>query len=598
MKEFFKMFFATLLAMAVVVVGGAVVLVVGVGALSSMSKPKPVVVEDSVLVFNMSGNIQDSPVSQSEQEVINQVLGQDSPQRYALRDVLSSIRLAAEDEDIKGLYIKGQFQPSGYGSGFAALKEVREAILDFKESGKPTLAHVTYPSSLSLYVASAADRIYMNPEGMLLSSGFASQPMFLAGFFEKYGIGVQVTKAGEYKSAAESFVLKKMSEPAREQTEALIFDLWDEYVAAVAGKAEITSEEFQEILDTRGLLSADDALEIGIVDKLAFAEEIIEELKEITGEESEKSKFKATSLAKYIQSNNTNKSAKNGYVAVVYAEGAIVVGEGEQGQVGGDRIAREIRQLRENNKVKAIVLRVNSPGGSAFASEVIQHELRLAKEDVPVVVSMGTVAASGGYWISTYADKIFAEPNTITGSIGVIGLFMNFQEIANNHGFTFDTVKTAKFADFMSVARPKTEEEMEIIQDEIDHIYEDFLAKVAEGRNLPIEEVAEIAGGRVWSGEDALEVGLVDEIGGLEAAIAHAGELADLGSDPAVRDFPKPKDFFDELIKNLSQNTMIGQSNVLVDTVQSVFEEVESLATTFNDPKGVYAILPYRLDIQ
>ncbi len=592
------MFFATFLAMALVVIGGVVVLMVGVGALSSMSKPKPVVVDESMLVFNMSGNIQDSPVSQSEQEVINQLIGQDAPQKYALRDVLGAIRRAASDDDIKGLYLKGQFQPSGYGSGFAALKEVREAVLDFKESGKPVIANVVYPSAQSLYVVSAADTVYMNPEGMLLNSGFASQPMFLAGFFEKYGIGVQVTKAGEYKSAAESFVLKKMSEPAREQTEALIFDLWDEYVAAIVEKAEISSEEFQEILDTRGILTADDALEIGIVDKLAFAEEIIEELKEVTGEESSKSKFRATTLAKYIQSTNTNKSAKDGYVAVVYAEGPIVVGEGESGQIGGDRIAREIRKLRETNKVKAIVLRVNSPGGSALASEVIQHELRLAKEDLPVVVSMGTVAASGGYWISTYADKIFAEPNTITGSIGVIGLFMNFQEIANNHGFTFDTVKTSKFADLSSAVRPKSDEEMELIQGEIDHIYGDFLAKVAEGRSLPIDEVAKIAEGRVWSGEDALEIGLVDELGGLEAAIAYAGELADLGSDPAVRDFPKPKDFFDELLKNLSQNTMIGQGSAVVEVVKSTMEEVESIASTFNDPSGVYAILPYRLDIK
>ena len=383
-------------------------------------------------------------------------------------------------------------QPRNYGSGFAAIKEVREAIESFKEvSGKPVIAHLVYPTDKDLYLASAADKIIMNPEGLILSAGMASEPIFFAGFFEKYGIGVQVTKAGEFKSAAESFVLKRMSAPAREQTKALLGDIWDEYVEALSSRGNMSPAEFQVLVDSKGLLNGRDALDAGLVDELGFLDTAIRALKDVTGEESEKLEYKSTSLADYMRAKS--ELTKGEHVAVVYAEGPIVVGEGGQGQVGGSGLAREIRSLRENEDVKAIVLRVNSPGGSALASEVIQHEIRLAKEKMPVVVSMGTVAASGGYWISAYADRIFAEPNTITGSIGVIGMFMNVKEIANRHGFTFDVVKTGKFADALSIARPKTPEEMAIVQREVDDVYADFLRKVSEGREQPIAKIKGIA---------------------------------------------------------------------------------------------------------
>ena len=283
------------------------------------------------------------------------------------------------------------------------------------------------------------------------------------------------------------------------------------------------------------------------------------------------------------------------HIAIVYAEGAIVMGEGNVGQVGGTKLAREIRELRQDEKVKAIVLRVNSPGGSALASEEIQHEIRLANRKIPVVVSMGTVAASGGYWISTYADKIYAEPNTITGSIGVIGMFMNIKEIANRHGFTFDVVKTGKFADVLSISRPKSPEEMAIIQKEVDEVYSDFLRKVAEGRNQPLAKIEKIAEGRVWSGADALELGLVDELGGLEKAIAHAAKMADMTEGAQVKDYPKPTDFLEEIMKNLTGSASIRQSNPAIEKFESVLDEISSIAK-WNDPKGVYAILPYKME--
>jgi len=587
------MFFASMLAFVCVGFGGFIALIIFAGAFSSISAPEPVVKKSSMLDFDMNANIQDAPVSLTQEQLINEAFGRGGPQTYSLRQVLRALEEAADDMRISGLYLKGSLQPGNYGSGFAAIKEVREAIEAFKEvSGKPVIAYVVYPTDKDLYLASVADKIIMNPEGMILAAGMASEPIFFAGFFEKYGIGVQVTKAGEFKSAAESFVLKKMSDPAREQTEALLEDIWDEYVEAVSSRADMSSAEFQALVDSKGLLNGRAALDAGIVDELGFADSVIKALKEATGEESDKLEYKSTSLAEYMRAKS--KLAKGQHVAVVYAEGPIVVGEGGHGQVGGSGLAREIRSLRENEDVKAIVLRVNSPGGSALASEVIQHEIRLAKEKMPVVVSMGTVAASGGYWISAYADRIFAEPNTITGSIGVIGMFMNVKEIANRHGFTFDVVKTGKFADALSIARPKTPEEMAIVQREVDDVYADFLRKVSEGREQPIAKIKGIAEGRVWSGEDALEIGLVDEIGGLQKAIAYAAKEAGLDERPPVRDYPEPTDFLQELMENLTTTASLGVAGAPLRKLDEAVEELKGISQ-WNDPKGVYAVLPYKI---
>ena len=594
MKEFIKMFFASLAAMAMVCFGGFILMVIFVGVVSTFQTPEPVVKKGSVLVFDMSANIQDRPVSMTQEQFIGDVLGRGGVPNYSLRALLNAIESAADDTRIEALYLKGSLQSKNYGSGFAALKEVREAIQSFKEvSEKPVIANLVYPSDKDIYLASVADKIIMNPEGLIMSAGMASEPMYYAGFFKKYGIGVQVTKAGEYKSAAETFVLEKMSAPARVATKALLDDLWSEYVDVVSTRAGMSKREFQALVDSTGLLNAKDAMEAGIVDELGFSDSVIRELKEVSGSESEKLEFESISMNEYMLASQEIQSGD--HIAVVYAEGAIVVGEGGDGQIGGSRLAREIREIRQDEEVKAIVLRVNSPGGSALASEVIQHELRLANENIPVIVSMGTVAASGGYWISAYADKIYAEPNTITGSIGVIGMFMNFKEIANNHGFTFDVVKTGKFADALSATRPKSTEEMAIVQREVDNVYSDFLRKVAEGRNQPAEHIAKIAEGRVWSGIDALELGLVDEMGGLEDAIAYAAEIAGLGEDPSIRDYPQVKNFFDELKENLNLNTSVRHSSPILDMIESTIDEIQSVSQ-FNDPKGVYAVLPYRIE--
>lgn len=597
MKEFLKMFFASLLAMAFVCFGGFLMLVVSIGALSTLSKPEPTVRRGSVLMFDLNARIQDAPVSRTSEEIIEQALGRDGPRNYSHRSVLRALEKAASDERITGLFLRGSLNASGGASGFATLKEVREAVAKFKESGKPVIAYTVYPSARDMYVMSVADQWIMNPEGMVGTAGMVSQPIFFKGFFEKYGIGVQVTKAGEYKSFAEPYIRTDFSEPAKEQTRELLDDLWGEFVSVVAERAGISENEFQDIIDEKGYLQAKDALEIGLVDELGHSNRVIEAIKTAIGSSAGNSNFKNINIRSYASAALGDADRNNEHIAVLYAEGTIVGGEGGEGEIGGDRLARQIRELREDDNVKAIVLRVNSPGGSAVASEIIQHELRLAQEKMPVIVSMGTVAASGGYWISAYADRIFAEPNTITGSIGVIGIFPNLKEIANNHGFTFDTVKTGRFADALSMSRPKTEEEMAMIQGLIDETYSQFLKKVSEGRNLPLSEVGRLAEGRVWSGLDAQELNLVDEIGGLKSAIAYAAQESGLSESPAVRDYPEPVDFFEELIEEMASNAALDTSIRSLEPIDSAVEALQQMAR-LRDPKGVYALMPYKFNIK
>lgn len=597
MKGFFKTFFASLLAIVVAAGGFLLFVIVLMGAISSLSQPTPQVANGSVLVFNMSAAIQDRPVGMTRDAVIGEVLGGRGARNLSLLTLIRGLDAAAEDKRIKGLLLTGSFVIDGYSSGFAALKEVREAIERFKESGKPVYAYVVYPSSRDMYVVSAADAIYMNPEGMIGDMGMSMSYPYIGGFFDKYGIGVQVTRAGEYKAAAETFVLEGMSEPSREANSALLEDFWNEYLSAIADGAGIDAALYEEKLNTLGMLVASDAIELGLVDELLYTDELIGKMQEVSGTNSETNSFVQTVLDDYLIDKVRPVYSSDGFVAVIYAEGSIVHGEGKDGQVGGESLAREIRQARQDKKVKAMVLRVNSPGGSALASEVIQREIRLAREKMPVVVSMGSLAASGGYWISTYSDRIFAQPNTLTGSIGVIGVFFNYEEIAGKHGINFDTVKTTEHADLMVQFRPRTEEEMGLVQRQVDFIYDSFLTKVSEGRNLPVDEVRKIAEGRVWSGEDALRLGLVDEMGGLRDAIAFAGEEAGLGSSPAVQELPKATNFLEDLFSGVSQKTADASASVALRPLLDLYRNVNEMAEQYNDPKGVYAVLPFTVKI-
>jgi len=325
------MFFASLLAMAFVCFGGFLMLVVSIGALSTLSKPEPTVRRGSVLMFDLNARIQDAPVSRTSEEIIEQALGRDGPRNYSHRSVLRALEKAASDERITGLFLRGSLNASGGASGFATLKEVREAVAKFKESGKPVIAYTVYPSARDMYVMSVADQWIMNPEGMVGTAGMVSQPIFFKGFFEKYGIGVQVTKAGEYKSFAEPYIRTDFSEPAKEQTRELLDDLWGEFVSVVAERAGISENEFQDIIDEKGYLQAKDALEIGLVDELGHSNRVIEAIKTAIGSSAGNSNFKNINIRSYASAALGDADRNNEHIAVLYAEGTIVGGEGGEG---------------------------------------------------------------------------------------------------------------------------------------------------------------------------------------------------------------------------------------------------------------------------
>jgi protease-4 len=407
-----------------------------------------------------------------------------------------------------------------------------------------------------------------------------------------------VTKVGKYKSAVEPFILDKMSEPAREQSQKLMDDLWSEWKATVAADRKLTPDAIQKIADEKGILMAEEARQAGLVDKVAPYDEVLAELKKLAGKQDKDRDFPQIELATYAQVPSDPQKGKN-RIAILYAEGEIIDGDGGAGYIGGDKLSRELRRLRMDKGVKAVVLRVNSPGGSALASELIQREVILTKKEKPVVVSMGYVAASGGYWISTYGDRIFAEPNTITGSIGVFGMLPNVKKLANEHGITFDQVSTAKLGNVASLYRPKTEAEIARIQGLIDQIYDQFLTKVADSRKLPKDAVHEIAQGRVWSGQEALKLKLVDELGGLQDAIRHAAKLAKIEGDFRVDPPGVPKKPIEKLLeslggeKNRPMSAGLGPWGQVAGDLEHQLRVLRSL----NDPMGIYARMPFELSL-
>ncbi|MBI5422527.1 MAG: signal peptide peptidase SppA [Opitutae bacterium] len=613
MKNFFTSFFATLSALLVFCFGSVVVFFIFVAALAAIGGDKKVTVTPgSYLVVDLNANIQDAPEQMEGFEKIAEAFGGRSNTTLQLRQVTRALEAAAKDSDIAGVLMRGQLSPVGYGTSLASLREVRGALEKFRASGKPVKAYLSFATTREFYLASAANQVTLDPYGGILLPGLASQPMFFAGAFEKFGIGVQVTRVGKYKSAVEPYTRKDMSPENRAQIQKLLDDVWAELVSSIEHSRGLAAGSLQKVVDAEGILRPKAAIEAKLVDREAYWDVVLEELKADTGRKGGKETFKQIGLKEYAKlvpgdgvaaqrarETKIDPSAK-GKIAIVYAEGEIADGEGrEQGVIYGDKVARQLRELRLDDSIKAVVLRVNSPGGSASASETIQREVRLIREKKPIVVSMGGLAASGGYWISTYGDRIFAEPTTITGSIGVFGMFLNFQGLATDKiGLTFDTVKTGKFADALTVTRPKTPDELAMFQHMVDWIYDEFTRKVAESRKLDIAVVREIAQGRVWSGAEGKKLGLVDELGGLQDAVKYAAQKANLGEKFRVVELPRKKPFAEALSEALDnrrhEQAVKGPAGVLV---RQITTELESLSR-FNDPQGIYARLPLNLQLQ
>ncbi len=609
MKNFFASFFGSLLALVVFVGGACLLGFVLLAAIAAAGEKTVSVEKGAYLVLNMSVNLQDSPEQNEDLAEMLEAFGEGGGVRpLQLRAAARAITAAAGDEAIGGLFLTGNFRAMNYGSGYAALRELRAAIEQFKKSGKPVIAYLNVATTRNYYVASVADELILDRYGAVLMPGLASQPLFLAGALEKFGIGVQVTRVGKYKSAIEPYVRRDMSPENRAQTQKLIDDIWSDLTTSIEQSRKLEPGTLQKVVDAEGLLRAEKALAAKLVDRVAYQDEVLDELKEKTGRKGAKGSFRQIAVKDYAKlvtrdgltaRRRDGKMALSGggKIAVVYAEGEIVDGDGKQeGMVHGTRFARELRKLRQDDSVKAIVLRVNSPGGSATASEQIQRELKLTMQDKPVIVSMGTVAASGGYWISTYSDRIFAESTTITGSIGVFGTLFNVQKLAGDTlGLSVDTVKTGRFADMGTIMRPKTDDELAVIQGFVDFIYDEFVGKVAEARKLDRAAVHEIAQGRVWSGAEARKIGLVDEIGTLDDAVRHAAEKAKLQDGFRLVEYPRKKLFAESLSEALEPGRReMTATGPVGELIRAATAELETLAR-FNDPRGIYARLPFNL---
>ncbi|MDN3588896.1 signal peptide peptidase SppA [Pedobacter aquatilis] len=571
MREFFKYLFASMLGFFLsIIIVFIICFVVIVAAISSIDDDKTVAVgSNSVLYLNLDQAITERTPKNPFGNI--PIVGGDEKDGIGLQDLLKSIKKAKTDDNIKCIYLN----VSSPNAGFATMREVRNALIDFKKSHKKIISYSEVYTQGAYYIASAADKIYLNPEGALEFKGFSSELTFFKGTLEKVGVEMQVIRVGNYKSAVEPFILDKMSDYNRKQVTAYVGGLYNTFLTDIALTRSIQKDSLYSIADNYKIREPKDALNYKMVDALKYKDEILEELKSISGK-TKKQNITSVSVNDYAKNSSSSESSKN-KIAIVYANGEIIGGEGSDSQIGSERISRAIRKARLDDDVKAIVIRVNSPGGSALASDVIWREIVLTKKEKPVIASFGDVAASGGYYIGCAADSIFVQPNTITGSIGVFGLIPNFQNLMTNKlGITFDGVKTGKYADIMATNRPMTEGERFIIQNELNRIYSGFVSRVADGRKKSKAYIDSIGGGHVWIGTDAVQIGLADKIGSFNDAIKAAAKKAKV-KDFKVVEYPDVidplKSFLDQgtdRIKTYYAKQELGENYLLYNQIKKV----------------------------
>ena len=519
--------------------------IIGIIVSSSSDAEETTIKNNSVLKINFKGQIIDRGNDEIDIEnIINQ-----SEAKVGLNNILSSIEKAKKDDRIKGIYLNVE----NISASIATLEEIRNKLKEFKDStNKFILSYSEVYGQSAYYISSVADEIYLHPQGMLELKGLAYQGMFFKNTLEKLEVEAQIIRHGKFKSAVEPFMLEKMSKSNRMQVSRFLTSLWGDLTKGMSEGRSLSQKEINSMAQNLLIQEADQALQYNLVDKLAFKDELVDSLKsKLNLTKDQKINFVSLNKYKDVSVKDKNTKYSKNKIAVIYATGEINGGEGSPESIGSEGLSKTIREAREDKNVKAIVLRVNSPGGSALASETILREMALAKEAKPVIVSMGDVAASGGYYIACQADTIVANPTTITGSIGVFGVLMNAKEMMNNKlGITIDTVKTNKHADIGTIFRPLTRLERQIIQNSVENVYDTFISRVSLGRNLSKEYVDSVGQGRVWTGRDALELGLVDVLGGLETAIEISSNMADL-QDYRIVNLPKQKDPIEVLLQDL-----------------------------------------------
>jgi protease-4 len=587
MKQFFKFVFASIIG---IILAFALIVFIGIGLVATLGQDKTITVEpNSVLHVSFKYPIKERT---AKNPLMNLgLLGLEENKELGLNDILANIKKAKEDDQIKGIFLDESYMMAG----LATTEEIRNALLDFKKSKKFIIAYAEIYTQSAYYLASVADKIYLNPKGIFEFSGFSSEQTFYKGALDKLGIEAQIIKVGTFKSAVEPFTLDKMSEANRLQVTSYLGSMYENFLQGISVSRKMPKDSLFSIANNLLIRQPEDALKYKLVDALKYKDEVLDEMKKRTDTDLEE-KLPAISIADYSSTESTSGTYSSGKdrIAVIYASGTISGGEGDDNRIGSELISRSIRKVRQDKKVKAVVIRVNSPGGSALASDVIWREVVLTKKVKPVIVSMGDVAASGGYYIACAADSIFAQPNTITGSIGIFAVLPNMQHFFNDKlGLTFDGVKTGKFADLGDVARPLTPEERAILQLQVDQGYQSFISLVADGRKKSAAYIDSIGQGRVWTGTQALKIGLVDRLGNFEDAITSAAKKAKL-KDYKVVTYPEQKSIF----KNLGMGiTAELKSYLLKNELGEAYPYYQQMKSAL-DMKGLQTRMPYDITIR
>ena len=589
MKQFFKMLFASVLG---VIVGVTLLVVVGVivgaGMLAMMttSSSSYVPQKQTILNLSLSGALKDHATESPWASIMG-----DDLKVFSLSEVLTAIQVAKENPNVAGIYLK-----AGYlSAGGASLLEIRKALIDFKQSGKFIVAYADNYTQGTYFVCATADKVFLNPQGALGIQGLALETTFYKGILKKAGVEMQIFKVGTYKGAVEPYMLDHLSEANREQMTAYLSSNWNVLRVGMAESRNLQPAVIDRFAN-EGLSFADpeEAVKLGLVDELRYASEVETYLKEKVGAPDEKLHFaNCQQIASLKPAQNSSKQR----IAVMYAEGEIVPEAADQTysmtSFITEKMAKELIRLKEDEEVKAVVIRVNSPGGSAYVSDQIWKQVKALKAEKPVVVSMGNVAASGGYYISCAANQIVAEPNTLTGSIGVFGMFPNMTGLFEKLDVTSDVVKTHTFTDLGNIARPMTVEEKALVQGTVERNYRTFLSRCADGRNMSVEAIDAIGQGRVWTGEQALANGLVDRLGDLDTAIQVAADLADL-SEYSIQTVSSSKNWWDKLLDEQLGGMRISLMQWLLGDDYAQIQ----LLRQVRDTQGVWARLPFDWNVQ
>jgi protease IV len=668
MRNFFKTILATVLGLTIFSAIGAGGLVLLAFSLAQREEEPLKLTEKTVLVYDLGTPLSDSP-AQIDLSVAETIVNGPPTAPLTLRGLAQILKAAARDPNIAALYLESS---GGVPVGNASLKEIRRALETFRDSGKPIVAYGLNWSESEYYLGSVAQTLAINPAGEVEINGFGAEVRFYAGALKKYGVGVQVARVGQYKAAVEPYLKTGFSDQSRQQTKELLGDLWGDYLKTIGQARNIPESGLRAMVRERGSFLAAQAQNRKLVDAVMNDDEVIEQLRSFTEEPSESDQN--DDQAQESKDNGSNKKASKGNdskpkdskdkdskdndpkaktstdsettdedgdesdypsislrgyasiaeeanqkgvnkdgdrVAIIYAEGEIVNGSDSQ-SVSSERLVETLRSVQDDDDVKAVVLRINSPGGSATAASLIGHEVTRLAQKKPLVVSMGDYAASGGYWIAAPSRLIFAEPTTITGSIGAYGLSINVKKIANDNGITWDSVTTEPFANSDTITRPKTDRELAINQAAAESIYDRFLQLVSDGRKLPIDRVKTIAQGRVWSGIAAKKVGLVDRLGGLDEAITAAAKAAEL-EEWAVEEYPKSRRFEDAVLSQFLTKTsqMVGLNfggqfgdrlatrsmDPLLGMVHDIERDLGPLSR-LSDPQQVYVRLPFSIEVK